>query len=141
MMSDKPETVNHPAHYNQSGTECIVLARELSFNMGNCLKYVWRWQGKKGVEDLKKALWYARDEYDNNLRPGGVAGACKIPSFSSYVITRAEFALGESELFHNHPLRLMLLYIVTNEVDPISFLRTFIDPLQRFVEDQEKRTR
>jgi hypothetical protein len=134
MTSD---TVEHPSHYNQGKIECIEIARELSFNVGNCLKYVWRWQDKNRIEDLKKALWYARDEYNNNLRPGGVAGACKVPSFSNYVVARAEAALGESELFHNYPLRLMLLYIVTERVDPITFLRTFIEPLQKFVDEEE----
>ncbi len=131
----KHDPVNHPFHYNQSGVECIEIARELSFNMGNCLKYVWRWRHKSGKEDLNKALWYARDEYNNNLRPGGVAGACKVPSFSKYIVARAEMALGESETMHNHPLRLMLVYLATETVDPISFLRTFIEPLQKFVDE------
>lgn len=60
-MSDP---VNHPAHYTQvPGVECIDVTRHFSFCRGNAIKYVWR-AGAKGseVEDLRKAIWYLRDE-------------------------------------------------------------------------------
>lgn len=60
-MSD---AVNHPAHYQHAtGVEAIVIVENLSFCLGNALKYLWR-AGKKGdaVEDLRKALWYVRRE-------------------------------------------------------------------------------
>lgn len=60
------DNVNHPAHYTQSGIECIdaiVAAVEGLEGMeavctANVIKYIWRWKRKNGVEDLKKARWY-----------------------------------------------------------------------------------
>ncbi|MDH7873019.1 MULTISPECIES: DUF3310 domain-containing protein [Bifidobacterium] len=57
-MSDN---VNHPKHYEDGPFECIELTRLLSFDWGNVVKYCYRWQSKNGVEDLRKALWYAND--------------------------------------------------------------------------------
>jgi len=62
---DKAEDmVNHPVHYNKAGIETID-AIEASTNegfkyylQGNILKYIWRYEYKNGVEDLKKAQWY-----------------------------------------------------------------------------------
>ena len=64
------ETVNHPAHYNQIvGIECIDVAEQMGFNLGNALKYIWRC-GDKGnkVEDIKKAIWYLNREIDRSLK-------------------------------------------------------------------------
>lgn len=59
------DPVNHPSHYTShpSGVECIDIARHMSFNLGNVLKYIWR-AGKKEkeIEDLKKARFYLDDE-------------------------------------------------------------------------------
>lgn len=55
------DNVNHPKHYENGPFECIELSRLLSFNWGNVVKYCYRWQVKNGVEDLRKALWYADD--------------------------------------------------------------------------------
>ena len=59
------DNVNHPAHYTQGGIECIeaikasMTALEYrGFLKGNAMKYMWRYQHKGGVEDLKKARWY-----------------------------------------------------------------------------------
>ena len=57
--------VNSPPHYNMGGIECID-AIEASMTpeafkgylKGNIQKYMWRYEAKKGVEDLKKAEWY-----------------------------------------------------------------------------------
>jgi hypothetical protein len=56
--------VNHPPHY-QGTIECIE-AIEASMSSeafkgalkANVLKYVWRYEGKGGVESLQKAQWY-----------------------------------------------------------------------------------
>jgi hypothetical protein len=65
-MSEVPEMVDHPSHYNEGPRhtcgeliECIDVVEIMSFNVGNAVKYLWR-QGKKGdaLEDLKKARWY-----------------------------------------------------------------------------------
>ena len=55
------ERVDHPTHYNQhpSGVECIEIAEEYSFNVGNALKYLWRAPFKGDYPtDLEKARWY-----------------------------------------------------------------------------------
>lgn len=65
-MEDK---INHPKHYNNSPAhcecgrriECIDIARHMDFNIGNAIKYLWRYRDKNGIEDLKKAAWYLQD--------------------------------------------------------------------------------
>ena len=58
------DMVNHPPHYNQYGIECIDAIKACtgkhfdSYLQGNILKYLWRFNYKNGVEDLKKAQWY-----------------------------------------------------------------------------------
>jgi hypothetical protein len=64
------DSVNHPHHYNNSGAncpcgrqiECIDVTRHMSFNLGNAMKYLWRFKDRNGLEDLKKARWYLDDE-------------------------------------------------------------------------------
>lgn len=58
------DNVNHPKHYNShpSGVECITVVEHMSFNIGNAIKYLWRFESKNGVEDLKKAAWYVERE-------------------------------------------------------------------------------
>lgn len=63
--SKKSEEVEHPAHYNQGGIECIdameaAFGKEVvaDFCLCNCLKYLWRHREKNGQNDLKKASWY-----------------------------------------------------------------------------------
>ena len=55
----------NPSHYRRhpSGVECIEITRHLNFNVGNAIKYLWRYQDKGDpVENLKKAQWYIDDE-------------------------------------------------------------------------------
>jgi hypothetical protein len=58
------DNVNHPAHYNQGGIECIEAIKAatgsgfVKYCTGNVIKYLWRYDLKGGVEDLKKAAWY-----------------------------------------------------------------------------------
>jgi len=61
------DPVNSPSHYVDSsgGIECIeaieasmTLEEFKGFLKGNVQKYVWRYDKKKGIEDLKKARWY-----------------------------------------------------------------------------------
>ena len=58
--------VDHPKHYNNhpSGIEYIEVTRHMNFNLGNVIKYCWRFDDNGGTEDLRKALWYLRDEID-----------------------------------------------------------------------------
>ena len=58
------DMVNHPPHYNQYGIECIDAIQACTgegfpaYLQGNILKYLWRYDYKNGIEDLKKAQWY-----------------------------------------------------------------------------------
>ena len=65
------DNVNHPPHYTNSSAvcsqckypiECIDITRHLDFNIGNAIKYLWRYKDKNGAEDLRKAIWYINDE-------------------------------------------------------------------------------
>lgn len=55
----------NPAHYRRhpSGIECIEVTRHMNFNVGNAIKYLWRYMDKGDpIENLKKAQWYLDDE-------------------------------------------------------------------------------
>jgi hypothetical protein len=59
------DEVNHPPHYTDGGIETIeAIEAQLSqeeyegYLRGNCVKYLWRWKHKGGVQDLKKCSWY-----------------------------------------------------------------------------------
>lgn len=57
-MSDP---VNHPKHYTShpSGIEAIQITEHMGFNLGSCLKYIWRADLKNdAIEDLRKAAWF-----------------------------------------------------------------------------------
>lgn len=64
-MSD---SVNHPSHYVgfSNGAEVIDITENLSFNVGNAVKYCAR-AGRKTkdpIEDLRKAEWYIHREIE-----------------------------------------------------------------------------
>ncbi len=59
--------VNKPPHYqSETGLETIDVIEAFTFHLkgieatdtGNVLKYMCRWKGKNGLQDLKKARWY-----------------------------------------------------------------------------------
>lgn len=60
------DMVNHPAHYTQGGIECIDCIKSAivgkagieAFCVGNAIKYLFRYEEKNGIEDVKKARWY-----------------------------------------------------------------------------------
>jgi len=67
------DPVNHPEHYTTSEArcskcdepiECIDIVRHQNFNIGNAIKYLWRYKKKGGKEDLQKAIWYIDDEIE-----------------------------------------------------------------------------
>tara|TARA_R100000329_G_C7603557_1_gene214068 strand:+ start:1062 stop:1379 length:318 start_codon:yes stop_codon:yes gene_type:complete len=73
-QSDHKQTldmVNSPPHYNNSGIECIEAIKAMLgggfkyYLQGNILKYLWRYEYKDGVQDLKKAQWYLSELIDN----------------------------------------------------------------------------
>lgn len=60
------DMVNHPAHYETNGIECIdaMIASQgaeavRNYCICNAFKYIWRHQYKgKSDEDIQKAIWY-----------------------------------------------------------------------------------
>jgi hypothetical protein len=58
------DVVAKPSHYaGQGAIECIDVLEQLGkdgndFRALHAIKYLWRWQAKNGLEDLKKARWY-----------------------------------------------------------------------------------
>lgn len=68
----RKEMVNHPDHYggkdNPYEVIKVVRAWNLSFSLGNTIKYIAR-AGKKDpskrIEDLHKAMWYLQEEINN----------------------------------------------------------------------------
>lgn len=74
MLADrvvpKEDVVNHPAHYKAGGIETIdfIEAKQLTYNLGNVVKYITR-AGIKNkathIEDLEKAAWYLNREIQN----------------------------------------------------------------------------
>lgn len=57
--------VMHPSHYSMGGIECIDAIRAsmypsgfVDFCKGNVIKYLFRWEKKGGLQDLKKAQVY-----------------------------------------------------------------------------------
>lgn len=61
------DPVNHPEHYTSGNIECLdAIKAALGDNykyyvQGNVLKYIWRFNHKNGLEDLKKARFYLND--------------------------------------------------------------------------------
>ena len=61
------DPVNNPDHYSSGDIECIEAIKAamnmdeyLGYLRGNCIKYIWRYRYKNGLEDLRKAEWYLR---------------------------------------------------------------------------------
>ena len=62
----KPDMVCHPAQYNQGKVECIDAMAAATVNkrgieaicVSNVIKYLFRYETKNGLEDVKKAAWY-----------------------------------------------------------------------------------
>ena len=66
MDENVPDMVNHPKHYTQSGIECIDALKAATVGkrgieavcVSNVIKYLWRYEEKNGIEDVRKAKWY-----------------------------------------------------------------------------------
>ena len=69
--------VDHPAHY-QFTPEVIDVVEDMSFNIGNAVKYLARAGVKtpEPEEDLRKAEWYIRREVKRRLADVGDTGCC-----------------------------------------------------------------
>ena len=66
MDENVPDMVNHPEHYTQGGIECIDALKAATVGkrgieavcVANVIKYLWRYEEKNGIEDVRKAKWY-----------------------------------------------------------------------------------
>lgn len=67
--------VYHPAHYTEhpSGVECVTIAQEFNFNLGNVIKHVWRagLKTEDPIQDLQKAAKYIEFEINRLHRLSG----------------------------------------------------------------------
>lgn len=56
----------NPSHYRQGKVECIDALESATVNktgleavcVANVIKYLWRYEAKNGLEDVRKAQWY-----------------------------------------------------------------------------------
>ncbi|MDH2244873.1 DUF3310 domain-containing protein [Pseudomonas sp. GD03855] len=56
----------NPTHYTRGGVECIDAIESATVDKrgieaactANIIKYLWRYEAKNGIEDVKKARWY-----------------------------------------------------------------------------------
>lgn len=63
---NKPDMVSHPKHYTQGDIECIDALKAATVGkrgieavcVANVIKYLWRYEEKNGIEDVRKAKFY-----------------------------------------------------------------------------------
>lgn len=62
-----PDDINYPPHYTSGTIECIEAIRAsmtidafAGYLRGNCIKYLWRYKHKGGVQDLQKGEFYLK---------------------------------------------------------------------------------
>lgn len=70
-MDTKVDNINHPPHYcdHRSGVECITVAGDMSFTLGNAFKYLYRCNSKgKPLQDLQKAAFYLEYECERRRK-------------------------------------------------------------------------
>ena len=87
------DNVNNPTHYTQGEIECIDCIKAATVNkvgieafcVGNAIKYLFRYENKNGLEDVRKAQWYINrliqelEEKKENcsfIDPDDVVGDC-----------------------------------------------------------------
>lgn len=66
VYKNSPDMVNHPKHYTQGGIECIDAIKAATVGkrgieavcVANVIKYLWRYEEKNGIEDVRKAKFY-----------------------------------------------------------------------------------
>lgn len=73
----RQDMINHPSHYTQGKVECIDALESATIGkygieavcVANVIKYLWRYEEKNGIEDVKKAQFYLNrliDTLENN---------------------------------------------------------------------------
>jgi len=64
-MANSKDSIN-PAHYQQGAIQCIEAIESATIGksgieavcVANIIRYLWRFELKGGLEDVKKAQWY-----------------------------------------------------------------------------------
>ena len=117
------DNVNHPPQYISSSIictcgrliECIDIVRNQNFNMGNAIKYMWRYRSKNGIEDLKKSIWYLKDQMRMNKYQykNGLCSKCLDIIEPGIIVRNFENSIGMA--FHciarDFPILLAIRYI------------------------------
>lgn len=65
-IGQEVDVINHPSHYTRGSVECIDAIASATVGksgieavaVANSIKYLWRYEEKNGLEDVKKAAWY-----------------------------------------------------------------------------------
>lgn len=65
-LNIEPDMVSHPKHYTQGDIECIDALKAATVGkrgieavcVANVIKYLWRYEKKNGIEDIRKAKFY-----------------------------------------------------------------------------------
>lgn len=74
MYESTDKMVSHPSHYqSKSGLEVIDVIEAFTEGLegieaadtANAIKYICRWKGKNGAQDLEKAIWYIQHLIDH----------------------------------------------------------------------------
>lgn len=68
----------NPQHYKNGEVECIDALKAATVNKSgieavctaNIIKYLWRYESKNGLEDVRKARWYL-DRLIQEIEAGG----------------------------------------------------------------------
>ena len=71
----RQDMINSPSHYTQGKVECIDAIESATIGkkgieavcVANVIKYLWRYEEKNGLEDIKKAQWYLQKLIENTI--------------------------------------------------------------------------
>lgn len=113
--------VDHPLHYNShpSRIEAVEVIEYLTGNMFNTVKYIWRADHKgKPVEDIEKALWYAKRE---------------LGRFIQYIAPVPQFVFDKTDKYvaaEEDKLRASIVYVA---VDAHRDLDTYKENIRRVI--------
>jgi hypothetical protein len=64
VCEELPDTAVNPSYYHGDAVMVFIEEFDLSFCLGNTVKYIARHNHKNKVQDLKKALWYLTREIE-----------------------------------------------------------------------------
>lgn len=115
LYEEAKEQVDHPSHYTAYGVELIEITSQMSFCLGNAVKYVVRDGLKSGAtKDLEKALKYIElyEKYPQLDEQGSSIGD-QSEAFADNVRTLRQHMLREGKTYHVIAVK----YLCDNEPD------------------------